>query len=276
MRKMKLKLVSLLLLICMLAQPGCARLKSGEYQTYGYKGTAEIKEGWRIWPLDVLGNIVGILGKIILFNWKVERHRITEPTKLAVDEYLKENADRLGNLAIQYNRYAPQDAWRRLFSNKRVKWPYRYTIGLLTVLIVDTILINRIFGGDHYNPFTHTMNLYSDLPSIALHELGHAKDFSGRRYRGSYAFLRVVPFTDLYQEYIATETAFDYIDKNLQTKDLYHTKVESYNVLYPAYGTYVGRYIFGFGALAGVLIGHIWGRTESSSFKRKHPKEFLK
>ena len=39
-----------------------------------------------------------------------------------------------------------------------------------------TIFPGRVFGGDRYNPFTNTINLYSDHPSIALHEAAHAKD----------------------------------------------------------------------------------------------------
>ncbi len=253
------KLTAILLLICFsLTFSGCSTLKKSEYEQYGYHGTPVVKEGMRILPLDWLGNLIGSLAKLLIFNWKVERHKITEPTETAIDQFIQSHPE-LGGLAIQLNRYAPQDAMKRLFSNKGVKWPYRYTIGFITVLIVDVILINRIFGGDHYNPFTHTVNLYSDLPSIALHELGHAEDFAKRRYRGSYALTRILPFVDLRQEYLATSATIEYA----RNEKLYPLELESYRVLYPAYGTYIGGYM-GILSLFAVIGGHVVGRRAAA------------
>ena len=68
----------------------------------------------------------------------------------------------------------------------------------------------RLLGGDHYNPYTNTMHLYSDLPPVSIHEAGHALDFSTQRHAGTYGALRVVPFVDLYQEFKATDEAIAY------------------------------------------------------------------
>lgn len=247
---------------------GCARLQPHEYQEFGYKGEPVTAEGKPVWIVDVLGNVFGVIGKIILWNWKVNRHRIESGTEEAVAAYLAENKDKLGNVAVQLNRYAPQDSWRRLFQNQGVEWPYKYTLGLLTVLIVDTILIDRIFGGDRYNPYTHTVHIHSDLPSVALHELGHAKDFSERRYRGSYGLLYVVPAAPLYHEFQASKEAFDYI----REEDLHKTEIEAYKILYPAYGTYAGS-LFGYaGNIIGAIAGHIWGRTEARELEERLPR----
>ena len=64
---------------------------------------------------------------------------------------------------------------------------WRYTIGILSVARY-TIIPERLFagfpipwigsGGDHYNPYTNTVSIYSGNRSISLHEGGHAKDFS--------------------------------------------------------------------------------------------------
>lgn len=35
--------------------------------------------------------------------------------------------------------------------------------------------------GDHYNQFSITINIYSDLVPVVIHEAGHAKDFSMRK-----------------------------------------------------------------------------------------------
>jgi hypothetical protein len=243
---------------------GCSTLKTGEYAQFGYKGQAETKEGQRVLPVDWLGNFFGAFSKLLLWNWKVERHNIQTDTKEAVAQYLSKHEDTLGNVMVQLNRYAPQDSWRRLFQNKGVQWPYRYFLGIFSVLIMDTLLPGRIFGGDRYDPFTHTVHLYSDLPSIALHELGHAEDFAERRYRGSYALFRIVPFADLYQEYKATEDAFEYV----REEKMVPTQIECYKVLYPAYGSYVGSYLFSFGILA-VIVGHIWGRSEARALEQR-------
>ncbi len=259
------KLISLFLVFAILFSFfGCATLKQNEFEKFGYKGDAVVQEGARILPIDWLGNFFGAISKLVLWNWKVKRHYILEDTENAVAGYIAANPD-LGNVQVQLNRYAPQDAWKRLFKNKGVKWPYRFTFGLFTVLLVDTLMINRIFAGDYYNPFTHQVNVYSDIPAVALHELGHAKDFANRRYRGSYALLRILPFTDLFQEHDATEYAFQHARANQDVKQ----EIENYKVLYPAYGTYVGSYapVMG-GTVLGAIIGHIIGRNKAGKLEK--------
>jgi hypothetical protein len=259
-----LKPLALATLICF-SVSGCARLKPAEYPTYGFQGGEPyIKEGKRILVVDWIGNFFGVFGKLILWNWKVSRHNITEETEQAIRDYLENyppNAPPLGNLYISLNRYAPQDSFRRLVQNKGVAWPYKYTIGLLMVIIVDTILIDRLFAGivagDHYNPFTHSVHLYSDLPSIALHELGHAKDFAARRYRGSYALIYAIPLVPLYHEYQASQHAFGYIEEN----EMFKTQAEAYKILYPAYTTYMMLGIWP------VVAGHVYGRMKAGDLE---------
>ena len=259
------KPLSLTVLICFLiTSTGCARLKPEEYATYGYHGAVSYTEGERILPVDILGNIFGALSKLILWNWKMERHWVREETQEAAKAYVEKNQAELGDVMVRFNEYAPIDSFRRLFANHEVKWPYKYTIGILTTLISDTIMIDRIFGGDRYNPFTHTIHIHSDIPSVALHELGHARDFAGRRYKGSYALLRMIPFTDLYQEYQASHIAFGYITEEKMDQ----RKIEAYKILYPAYGTYAGGYfLIPYGSWAGALIGHAIGRYEAHKFE---------
>ncbi|HTL48292.1 MAG TPA: hypothetical protein VL688_09585 [Verrucomicrobiae bacterium] len=256
------------LILCLtfcVSASGCARLKPNEYAEYGYKGEATVKEGKRILILDWLGNIVGAFSKLILWNWKVERHWVREESQQAIQDYIAKNKDTLGDVQVQLNRYAPQDAWPRLIHNKGVKWPYRVFIGSFVVLFIDTLFVDRIFGADYYNPYTHTVYLFSDIPSVALHELGHAKDFGERRYRGSYGLFRIIPFANLYQEWIATDKAFSYIREEKQVD----REIEAYKILYPAYGTYVGGYFVPYGSIAGAIVGHIWGRAEAHDLEQR-------
>lgn len=210
--------------------------------------------------IDGIGWVFGIPGKIMLWNRKVENHNISRETEAIMAGYMAVNG--LHEVKVRLNQYRPLDDWRRLTRNKSVAWPWRYTAGTLTVL-GETLVPGRIFGGDHYNPFTGTIHLYSDLPSIALHEAGHAKDFARRPYPGTYAVLYALPIVPLYHESVATNDVLAYVEFQNNTE----LKKEVYCVLFPAYGTYVGN-AFGWpfpdyaGPIyaGGIVAGHAVGR----------------
>jgi len=215
--------------------------------------------------VDGFGWIWGIPSKIILFNHRVENHRIGPETEGAIAAYLKDNE--LSTVKVRLNQYHPGDDWQRLRQNKSVGAGWRYTLGTLSVL-GETIFPGRLFGGDHYNPFTNTIHVYSDVPAIAIHEGGHSKDFARRKWKGTYAAAYLVPGVPLYHEAIATGDALGYIELNGDPSDLQ----KAYNVLYPAYGTYIGS---AFGDLSpvmypvGVIAGHIAGRRVSWQIGRE-------
>lgn len=206
--------------------------------------------------LDTAGWIWGIPNKILLFDHRVENHNIGSDTESAIAQYLGENS--LGTVKVRINQYHPGDDWRRLVANKSVGPGWRYTLGTLSVL-GETLIPGRVFGGDHFNPFTNTVHLYSDIPAIAIHEAGHAKDFAGRKWKGTYAAAYLIPGVPLYHEARATGDALGYIHT---TQDV-QAQQEAYQILYPAYGSYVGNVISGslpFGYVAGVIGGHAIGR----------------
>ena len=106
------------------------------------------------------------------------------------------------------------------------------------------------------------MQIYSDLPSVALHEAGHVHDFNKRRYKGTYALVRLIPFVDLYQEFQATDEALTYLIETGERQE----ELAAYKILYPAYGSYVGGYFFILGGpLIGAVGGHLWGRAKAHS-----------
>ena len=213
------------------------------------------------WPLS-------LLGKLILWNWKVDRHEISPETEAALIAYLDRND--LKNVKVRLNQYSPGAEWGRLFKNKSVGAGWRYTIGVISVAYY-TILPGRFFGGDHYNPYSNTINIYSDIESVTLHEGGHAKDFAGRKYKGTYGFAYILPFVALYPEAVASSDAISYLKANNDVK----LQKQAYNVLYPAYGTYVGGNLGQFWAepwntiisLGFVIPGHIIGRYKSAHVK---------
>lgn len=213
--------------------------------------------------LDAVGWVFGIPGKLLLWNRKVDNHNISGETEATLAEYLE--ANQLDHVKVRINQYRPWDDMRRLTKNRSVAWPWRYTLGTFSVL-GEAIVPGRVFGGDHFNPYTNTIHLYSDLPVIALHEAAHAKDFSRRQYPGTYAALYALPIVPLYHESVASSDVMEYVatlgDPGLQR--------QAHHVLYPAYGTYVGGAagtLFPPASIpiyyASVASGHLAGRLES-------------
>jgi hypothetical protein len=200
------------------------------------------------------------LGKLVLWDRRVDNHRIGPETEAVLQRYLAVNE--LTHVQARLNQYAPGQEFRRIVANKSVGAGWRYTIGMLSWLQY-TLFPGRIFGGDHYNPYSNTINLFSDIPAIAVHEGGHAKDFAGRRWKGTYAFIYIVPFVNLYHEGLASNDALGYLYAH-ESVDLQY---EGYRVMHPAYGTYLGGNFgmllpdYSFALYSGfVLGGHLTGR----------------
>jgi hypothetical protein len=117
-------------------------------------------------------------------------------------------------------------------------------------------------GGDHYNPYTNTIHLFSDDPAIALHEAGHAVDFAKQAQPGYYAVGRIIPPVTLHQEQVASDIAIQHLkDQGDRSGELH-----AYQTLYPAFGTYGGEETgLPYGSYLGAGAGHIlglWQRNE--------------
>jgi len=236
--------------------------------SYGIpQGELQIEHGRPHWFLDASDWIWpgSWLGKLLLWNYKVDSHELSPETENAIKQYIAAND--LKNVKVRLNQYRPGGEWKRLFKNKSVGAGWRYTLGILST-IYYTIFPGRFFGGDNYNPYTHTINIYSDIPAVALHEGGHAKDFARSTYKGTYAFFTSLPLVPLYSEAVATSDALSYLrsEQNLQGEK------GAYNILYPAYGTYVGgsaslffpkyKWLI---SVAAAIPGHIAGRIRSAT-----------
>lgn len=224
---------------------------------------SQIERGKRRPVLDVAGWVIGIPSKVILWDRRVENHNVSAETERSIRRYLDDND--LEHVKVRINQYAPLADWRRLRANTTVGWGYRYTLGAMSVA-GEAILPGRLFGGDHYNPFTGTIHLYSDVPAIALHEGGHAKDFARRTLPGTYAIVTALPFCSLWPEAIATGDAIAYAGQQANPE----LERESYRILFPAYGTYLGGSVGDYVAPAAlpiyagaVVAGHAVGRVQA-------------
>lgn len=244
------------------------------------EGEPQVTRGRPRKVLDVAGNIWSFPSKLLLWNWKIDRHSISPETEEILLRYLHDN--RLRNVKVRLNDYDVPGEWRRLKNNSAVGAGWRWTFGLI-VNVIYTILPGRFFGGDNYNPYTNTINLYSDHPAMALHEGGHAKDFAQRTHKGTYAFTYHLPLTALLAEARATGDAIGYLRTN---QDIL-TEKNGYKVLYPAYSMYIGAesfrmiswfipldkaayYAISFGP---VIPAHIVGRVKAWQEGKKVKKE---
>lgn len=233
-------------------------------------GSLDIEQGRPNALIDGVGWIVGIPGKILLWDRRVDNHNISSETVAALTDYTDRN--NLADTKVRVNQYDPLGEWRRLTTNREVGAGWRYTLGVLTTAGY-TILPGRIFGGDHYNPFTNTINLYSDHPAIALHEAGHAKDIRSRELPGTYAAAYALPFVALWHEQKATSDVLSY----LHAEDRPEEMREAYRILYPAYGTHVAGQFNNFipppfdlaVTAACVIPGHIAGRVQASQVQAR-------
>ena len=270
----------LLALLTVVANTGCARLPysfgtSDRYHTSQELAAItdrQIERGKPQPVIDTLGWIWGIPSKIMLFDRRIENHNIDNRTESAVATYLQQND--LGTVKVRVNQYHPGDDWKRLAANKAVGPGWRYTLGTLSVL-GETLVPGRVFGGDHYNPFTNTIHLYSNVPAVALHEAGHARDFAERKWKGTYAAAYLLPIAPLYHESKATNEALGYIATTGTVDD----QKEAVHILYPAYGSYVGNAISGavpLGYAAGIIGGHVAGRVKGRMIGQQHESEHQK
>lgn len=259
-------------LCCLLASLSLTGCVSSSYQ-YGVLrpqrgGTPvspQVESGRPNALLDGVGWVVGIPGKVLLWDRRVDNHNISPETEQAISEYLVKND--LNETRVRLNQYDPLDEWRRLTDNDQVGAGWRYTLGALTTLGY-TILPGRIFGGDHYNPFTNTINVYSDHPAIALHEGGHAKDIRSRELPGTYSAAYMLPFVALWHEERATSDVLSYLNAEDRPEEMR----EAYRILYPAYGTHVAGQFNNFIpppfdlAVTAVCVipGHVAGRMKAT------------
>lgn len=204
-------------------------------------GEAQVERGRPHALVDGLGHyLFSLPSKLLLLSWRMNNHDVSPETEAALLDYLAANG--LCNVKVRLNQYAPGGEWGRLVRNREMPGGWRWTIGALAVSFY-TILPERLFagllGGDHYNPYTNTISIYSDLRPVVLHEGGHARDFAevrNRHWKGLYAGIRVLPLVPLWQEAEATDDALAWEKTWGEQGD----ERSAYRRLYPAYGTYVG------------------------------------
>ena len=138
-----------------------------------------------------MGNVLSFFRKLLFLSPSIDYHVISRRTEEKINEFIIHH--KLQDIKVRLNQYAPHDEFLRLFQKNNMSILIRIPLGFLAFLYYF-FYPGRVFGGDWYNPFSNSINIYSDHSAIALHELGHAVDFRNRKYPGLYQITRFIPF----------------------------------------------------------------------------------
>lgn len=239
---------------CMGCAEGCAGCSS------------QIEYGRPSKLVDGLGWFLGIPEKILLWDRRAKNHNVSQRTASVVHQYVQ--SEGLRDVKVRINQYAPAGEWRRLARNREVSPLWRYSIGALST-VGYTLLPGRLFGSDNYNPFTNTLSIYSDIPTVAVHEAAYAKDNADRTYRGTYGFAQYVPGINIWHETRATAMSHTWL-RGTQSSALVH---ESNRILPPLYGMRVGGSVgqfFPAGETALTVAGAVTGHAVGYRLNRRH------
>ncbi len=181
--------------------------------------------------LDAIANILAIPAKILLWNSRYHTNYVSPETEKILESYMRDN--HLHHVKVYINKYDPLDVMKRSFTNPRITLISR--IALAPIIALGALMPTRLIGSDMYNPLSDSIHLFSDDPTIALHEAGHAKDFTRFRFPLLYSYLNFLPFGTLYKETRASADAIEYLKAKRFTKLV----PDAYKTLTPALASYI-------------------------------------
>jgi hypothetical protein len=218
--------------------------------------------------VDGVGWTLGIPEKVLLWDRRVENHRVSTETEQSIAEYMA--AHGLGATKVRINQYAPGDEWRRLVANKKVGAGWRYTFGALRTAGY-TVLPGRLIGNDGYNPYTDTVSIYSDIPSLAMEQGAHAHIVKEKSRPGTYASIFSLPILSIAPEGKAKRLTMEHL-ASTGTSD---QQLAGVRTLSPQYGAEMGREAAAFNPVLqpftmaiGAGVGHATGAYRRHQMKR--------
>ena len=220
--------------------------------------------------VDAVGWVFGIPKKIILWDRRAVNHRVSLETEQNLARYLEANG--LTSTKVRINQYDPIGEWQRLRANKQVGAGWRYTVGAFGTLVY-TVVPGRLFGSDGYNPYTDSINIYSDIPCLAQEQGGYAKLVHARPHPGTYAALTALPVVQLWPEKKSKNDVLDYTLTNGTPEQ----QQEATRVLYAEFGAEVGgqaSLLLGSNlplTLAGAGVGHVAARFNGNATTEDPP-----
>ena len=212
--------------------------------------------------IDAVGKVFGTPNRIALGNRSVDNHAISPETEQQIVNYLEDQ--QLDSVLVRVNQYDPVGEFKRMHANKHIRPAWKLTAGSYNWLKY-TLLPGRITGGDWYNPYSQTLNLYSDVAPLAISRAAYAQDIRSRVNPGAYAAISEIPGVGLKHETTATQLAIEWYAQR-RPDQLEAAK----NVIYPNYGASWGGQLGAFlpyGEVLGRLAGGLAGRA-ANEFRR--------
>lgn len=203
-------------------------------------------------PNRMLANTVGRLGGIrpaILVGQEKAHKYLQNPNTKELEKHLSDlkGVKELSNTLVRTQGSRPIKDLQRVWQNHRTG-DFSKVLGTLATPIID--LQANLSRSNHYNPFSDTASIYSDIPEITRHEVGHAETFNRTGIPGGYAMLRAYDPTNQLmggsgvmsqiQESTANNSALGHLDK-AQDRREYRRRT------YPGRGTYAAAGALGLG-----------------------------
>lgn len=222
--------------------------------------------------IDGIGWAFGIPRKLLLWDRRADNHDISPQTVDEIACYVDSRG--LHDMKVRVNQYDPGGEWQRLVQNKRVGAGWRYTIGTLTTLRY-TLFPGRLFGRDHYNPYTDTLSVFSDAPALALAEAAYANDVHQRDFPGTYATVQALPLVAMWHETLATGEVLHYVSVNGSADD--QRKVR--RLMYARYGMELGGVVSAAlpdGSSLYPVVGAIGGHAVASGESQREQRQALR
>ena len=213
--------------------------------------------------IDAAGKFFGLPNRIAIGKSCIDSHSVSHATEMKITNYLEQN--NLNSVLIRSNQYAPLDEFKRTLANDRIRPIWKSTFGTYN-LLKYTLLPGRIVGGDWYNPYSNSLHVYSDVPTLAISRAAYAQDLQTRVNPGAYAAIKDIPFAGLSHETTATQLALQWYE------DKPEEIAAAREVLLPSYGASVGGQIASvvpYGEVVGRLLGGGAGRIASEIKNRR-------
>ena len=250
--------IKFIVILMLLGFSGCSTFNAYEKvesqlvsrSTNGYVGPVEVQRGRSRPVIDAAGRLLGLPNRIAIGDARVDNHNVSPATEMEITNYLEHNG--LNSVLVRSNQYAPLKELKRMVSNDEIRPFWKATFGSYN-LLKYTLLPGRLTGGDWYNPYSKTLNVYSDTPILAVSQATYAEDVRGRVNPGAYAALKDIPLAGLGHETTATKLAERWYESESPEK-----LQAAREILYPNYGAAVGGQVasfFPYGEVIGRVVG---------------------
>lgn len=207
------------------------------------------------WQQRPVSHTVGRLGAPLtsLITGSMDPMRLGSLDPKEVQKLVDKHKSKLDHddfeLKVNLGASRPWDNLKRIWKNPRTSTLSKL---LSTAVHPQVEIMSALNRSDHYNPFAHSISLYSPSKEILRHELGHAEDFKNREYPGAYAAAySMLPFFKLYPEALASR----YAAVNAAADGVSEEDMKKLNrMMGGAYGTYLANEFIPGAGIAGSLL----------------------